>query len=96
MSEHIGVKETKEALIGINELSLCIAERLKDGVGVDDIMAIWEKLGNDPAFKQKLADAIDGYSKIPAEVGDIDVNEGIELAGVQLNYLPKYFETFKK
>lgn len=92
----VGIKETKEALVGVNELAVLLVLRLKDGAGFDDIMAIWEKLGNDQEFKQKLSDAVKGISEVPAEVKDIDLNEGIDLARLQLDYLPKYIDALKK
>ena len=50
----LGIKELKEALVGVNELAIFIAMRLKDGIGLDDAMAIWSKLSSDEEFKQKM------------------------------------------
>lgn len=92
----VGIKESKEALIGINELAIFIAKRLKDGVGMDDIGAIIDLLKNDGEFKIKVAAAFDGIKAVPEEMKDIDINEGVELAMVQVMYMPKIIEAFKK
>lgn len=92
----VGIKETKEALIGINELSIFLAKRLKDGVGVDDLAAAIDLLKNDEAFKQKIMLAIDNIKAIPEEMKDVDMNEGIELVMTQVAYLPKLVDAFKK
>ena len=88
MSElSLGIKELKEALVGVNELAIFIAMRLKDGIGLDDAMAIWSKLSSDEEFKQKMVAAYDGISQVPAEIKDLDLAEGMafHLADVYLH-----------
>lgn len=92
----LGVKETKEALIGVNEVSLCLAEKFKDGVQVTDFTEFYAKVTADEEFKNKVKAAYDNYKAIPDEVKDIDAGEGIELAVVQLDYAPKFIEVFSK
>lgn len=93
-SKH-GIKETKEALIGINEVSLCLAEKFKDGVQVSDFTEFYAKITSDEAFKAKVKDAYDNYKAIPEEIKDVDAGEGLELAVVQLDYAPKFLDIFK-
>ena len=98
MDEKLGIKETKEAYIGANELGIFIAGRMKDGVGFDDAFALIKKLATDedPAFKEVMRKAFEGISKVPAEVRDIDMIEGMELATMSIAYVPKWIEAFKK
>lgn len=91
-----GIKETKEALVGINEVSLFLAEKLKDGVQFTDATDFYAKLTKDEAFKKVVGDAYENYEKIPAEVKDIDAGEGLELAVVQVEYVPKFIAALKK
>ena len=91
-----GIKETKEGLCGLFEVLVCLAERFHDGAQVSDFATIWGKLQNDEPFKQKLMAAYDGAQAIPAELKDLDLNEGIELAGIALDYLPKLVDALKK
>lgn len=91
-----GIKETKEAFIGVNEVALLLIHRFRDGVGVDDALAIWNKVRNDQEFKDKIMAAYENYSKIPAEVSDLDAGEGLELADCAVSYVPKYVDLFKK
>ena len=91
-----GVKEMGEAMVGINELSVFLATRFKDGVGLDDVKALWDKLSDDDGFKEKLKAAAQGANLIPAELKDIDGGEALELAAIQLDYIPKLVEALKK
>ena len=91
-----GIKETKEALIGVNEVSLELAKKFKDGVQVTDFTEFYSKLTSDADFKAKVQAAYEGYKAIPDEVKDIDGGEGLELAVVQLDYTPKFLDVFSK
>lgn len=90
-----GIKETKEALIGVNEVAVLIASKFKDGVQFGDFAAFWEAFKNDAEFKAKMEAAYMGYQAIPEEVKDLDIGEGIELAMVQIQYVPKLVAAFK-
>ncbi|HRT83935.1 MAG TPA: hypothetical protein P5523_04790 [Bacteroidales bacterium] len=91
------IKETKEALIGLNELALVIAVRLKDGFQVvEDISAVVAKLMSDAEFQAKLQAAYENIGAIPEEIKDLQLNEVIELVGVQVGYVPKFVEALKK
>lgn len=91
-----GVKETKEALVGVFEVSIFIAERLKDGIGVDDAFAIFDKLKNDDDFKNKIAEAYKGVEAVSEEIKDLDAQEGVDLALLVVSYVPKFLDAFKK
>ena len=92
-----GIKETKELLVGVNEVALVLIERLKDGIQIgDDIAAIIAKWQSDSDFQAKLTLAVMGINGIPEEVKDIDVNEGVELATIQLSYIPRILAAAKK
>lgn len=92
----IGIKETKEAFEGINVLALFLIKRLKDGVGIDDAVALFEKIKDDEEFKKVLSDAVGAIDQVPEELKDLELNEGIELGMLALQYVPKYIEAFKK
>lgn len=92
----IGIKETKEALVGANELGLFLVKRLKDGVGFDDFTAVFEALKNDSEFKMKLEAAYNGINQVPAEIKDIDLTEAVTLVMTQVEYVPKFVEALKK
>jgi hypothetical protein len=76
--EQKGVKETKEALVGAIKLGKFVAERLKDGAGFDDAMALGTKLLN-PEFRKMVNEAVQGADQIPAEAKDLSLDEGAEL-----------------
>ena len=94
--EKLGIKETKEAIAGVNMLAIFLIKRLKDGAGIDDAFALFSKLTTDKEFKSVLGEAYDGISKVPAEMKDIDLMEGLEIAKIMLDTVPKYIEAFKK
>jgi len=95
--EKIGIKETKEALVGVNELSLALISVLKDGFQfVDDMTALWSKLQGDTEVNAKMKAALENISMVPAEIKDLDAAEGVELAIEQAKYVPKIIDAFKK
>lgn len=93
MSESI--KETQEALVAVNEISVLLISRLKDGVQGADFSAVWEKLMVDGEFKAKVQAGYEDVSKIPAEIKDLDVYEIGQLVMAQVSYVPKLVEALK-
>lgn len=85
----VGIKETKEALVAVNEISLHIVSRIKLGV-VADVMGLLADLQNDVDFKAKLQAGFDNVTAVPAEVADISIGEALELASVEITYVPKF------
>lgn len=86
----VGIKETSEALVGVNEIGLHAARRLKDGLQViPDAVAFYNDLVNDPEFKNKVIAAWEGHQAIPDEVKDLDAGEIVSLVVVQASYVPK-------
>ena len=90
------VKETKEMLVGVNELSVYLICKFMDGVQFSDFSEMYAKLIADPEFKKIMLDAYEGVEAIPAEMKDIDVGEVIELTSLQLSYIPKIINAIKK
>lgn len=91
-----GNKETKEALVGLNEVALLIGSRFKDGVQFSDFSAFFAALTADAEFKSKMEAAWEGHKSIPTEIKDLDVAEILELVEVQADYVPKLIESMKK
>jgi len=90
-----GIKETTEALIAFNEITVFLITRFKDGVDFSDFAAIWNKITEDEEFKTILGKAYDNIGKRPEEVADIDFKEGVDLGSIQLKYLPKILQALK-
>jgi len=86
-----GIKELKEAVVGLNELSLIIIKHVKDGLSFEDAVAV----AVEAAANSDVKAAIEGISKVPAEIGDIDLAEGVELVVVQAQYVPKILAALK-
>lgn len=93
--ETAGIVETKELLVGVNELSMELIKHLKDGVQVGDALAILDTLKNNADFKAKLEAAYTNVQAVPAEIKDLSIAEGVELAMVQVAYLPKILAAAK-
>ena len=85
----VGIKETKEALVGVNEVALLLAKQLKDGAQFSDFISFYNDYVGNADFKAKLQAAWEGYNAIPDEVKDLDLGEVIELASVEITYVPK-------
>ena len=82
MAGQYGVKETSEGLLALVVLGKFVADRLKDGAQLDDALALGQKLIADGEFKSVVTAGVEGADKIPAEVGELDVADMLELAKV--------------
>lgn len=81
MSE--GIKESKEAMVAMLEIAVVLADVFKDGVQIADAATIIAKI-QEPAVMEKLSKGYEGVEKIPAELGDISLGEGLELGAAAL------------
>ena len=91
----VGIKETAEAITGINTLGLFFVSKFKDGVQFGDFGDLWTKLQTDAEFKANLQNAFDNYKAIPAEVKDLDGSEGIDLAVLQISFVEQFMAELK-
>jgi hypothetical protein len=96
MEEKMGIKESKEALEGMMELAKCMMMVFKDGVQLADAAELWDKLKNDPEVSAKMMMAYEGYKHIPAEMKDLDLAEGFELAYCAMRHIPEMIEIMKQ
>lgn len=80
----VGTKETKEAMVAIIAIIEFLHERLKDGAGLDDLVAVYSKLTSDDVFMKKLKVGFEGIDKVGEELKDLKVDEittlGYEIA----------------
>ena len=96
MSEK-SVKETKELLVGVNELVVLLLVHLKDGLQVSkDLPAIFSELVGNADLQAKLKAAYDGVSQVEAEVKDLSLQEAVELGLLQVQYVEKIIDALKK
>jgi hypothetical protein len=85
----MSVKETKEVLIAANMLSVELIKTVKGGPKLADIGTLLTHLMGDEIFKTALYAAYSDISKLPQEMKTIDLEGGLELAQVQLEWVPK-------
>lgn len=90
-----GIKETKEVIIAVNMLSVELIKALKDGPQMADVSTLFTALTTNEEFKVALYAAYMDISKVPSEVKEIDLAGGLELAQVQLSFVPKIVEAIK-
>lgn len=93
--EH-GVKETKELLTGVFAVVKVISVELKNGFQISDLIAGFNAIQNDPIKKAQLEVALKDIKEVPAEVKDVNLAEGIELAMHVISEVPSLIEAFKK
>lgn len=96
MEEKKGVKETKEVLLAAKVLSLLIIKKAKDGIQVSDGVDIAAALLLDAEIKGAVSAALDKINEVPAEMKDLDILEGMDLAKFVLDSIPEYIEALKK
>lgn len=73
------VKELKEAIAFGFAVAAIVKGRLADGYQTEDILGIVEDLTSESNL-ESLKIALDGASLIPAEAGDVDLFEVLDLA----------------
>lgn len=83
--EAVGIKESKELIVGIMHIAALLGARLKDGVQIDDFPAFMDGVKEDKAIEE----AFKGLGGIPAEMKDLSVGEGFELSVAVLAEVPK-------
>lgn len=91
-----GIKESKELMSGLLELSLVLIDVFKDGVQAKDAIELWYRIGKDEVLKDKFEAAFEGYKKIPSELNDLDVYESVELMQCLITFVPKFIESLQK
>ena len=84
-----GISESKEALVALLVLGKFVAERAKDGLDLADAVELVKKFVLDEEFKGVLESGVKGLDAIPAELGDIDLQEAVELIGLLVSALKK-------
>jgi hypothetical protein len=82
------MKETKEAIIALAVLGKFVADRVKDGVQLEDAMALGQALLIDGEFKTLVQAGYQGMDKIDEEFKDFNLAKGLELVQV----IPKLVE----
>ena len=93
----IGINETKDLLNGAMLVAILVITQLKDGLQLyGDFVAVFNKIRSDAAFREAIQEAYNGVGAVPAEIGDIDTAEVIELAGAMMKHLPALLEAIKK
>ena len=92
--DKMGIKETKEILVGALEIAVTLLEQLNDGFQFDDANAWYDKIVNDAAFRSKMVAAYEGSGKAPSEIADLDILEVTELAMAVLAYIPILISAF--
>lgn len=90
----VGIVETSEALVGLNEISLFLIQRFREGYGTGNFAKIWDDLQNDPVLKAKVAAAYSNYALIPDEMKDLDAGELMTLSNIQMDYVRKLADAF--
>lgn len=72
-------KEIKDVLKALFVLSSFVIERSKDGLGIDDALALVSKFQSDEEFSKKIRLAIDEIGKVPKEVSDLSLSDALDI-----------------
>lgn len=83
------VKEVKEVLVAVGDLAALLVEVLKDGVQMSDALKVADALMKKPELIAELKAAVAGIEEVPAELKDISLDEGVELAKVAAEVVKK-------
>ena len=91
-----GLKETTEVIEALTLITVFLTQRLKDGIGADDAMALMQKIMSDPEFMDVFARAADGVAEIPGELSDLDFEESLTLGILGLNFIKEVVGALKE
>lgn len=80
MAGKYSVKETKELISGVCKTSIVLYSQFRDGVQVADFGGLLNIIQGRPDLQQALLDAYNGADDIPAEMGELDLVDSLELA----------------
>jgi hypothetical protein len=83
------MKESKELIAGLMVLSIFLIERLKDGVDLNDAIAVYDKINSDEEFKAKVFEAVKGISGVKEEIHNASAVEISELVVEAAKYIPE-------
>jgi len=90
--EKLGIQETKEAVAGVLVLAAILTKELKNGFQLADITQALTAINADAEKKAKLESALKDIFKVPEEIKDLSVREGVELAAVAIAHLPEILD----
>jgi hypothetical protein len=90
------IKETEEALVAVNALSILLIKLFRDGIQFSDFTELYSKIMADDEFRGRMKEAYQGIQNVPAELRDLDLEETIKLTSLQLKFLPEIIDAIKK
>jgi hypothetical protein len=82
------MKNTKEAIIALLILGKFVADRVKDGVQLEDALALGQALMTEGEFKTLVQAGYADMDKIGEEFADFNLVKGLELVQI----IPKMVE----
>lgn len=94
MAGKFGVRETLEANAAAQEVGLFILERMKDGAGFDDLVAVWDKQ-DDAEFMRIVKEGYKGWDLIDDELGELDAEDAVALGKGTIERTMKSWAKYK-
>lgn len=91
----VGDENLKEVLAAAQDLVLAIIPLVKDGVQLSDAVSLGARIAADPVLKAELEKFPAAIGKVGAEIKDLSFAEGIDLAKMEFEYLPKFIAAIK-
>jgi hypothetical protein len=94
-SQH-GIKETSEMIVALNKVSLLLLSHFKEGAKLSNFIDLYAKINADKELQEAVKVAYEDYKLIPVEIKDADAGEALELAALQIEYVPQILEVLGK
>ena len=96
MTENVGIKETREAVVAALTIATEAVVVFKDGIQLsEDTQAIVRKWNDDVDFREKITAGIADINKVPGEVGDLSLAETAEIIGASIPMIVKLIEAIR-
>lgn len=93
--EQVGIKETKLLLESAMKVGLIFVPVLKDGVQITDVVQLYNQVQSHPELLSALGELQKHIGEIPAEIKDLSMAEGIELAVDAASFVPQILAALK-
>lgn len=91
-----GIKETKEAVVGLLTIASLLATHFKKGVKLENAMALFAQLQTDEELKAKIEAAMKDVDKVGSETKELSAKEILEILIEALPEVEKLIEAVKK
>jgi hypothetical protein len=96
MGGQFGVKESVDVINAAGSVGAAVLKVFKDGVQFSDLTELYSQVVANEEVRNAILEAYNGVSAVPTELGEVDMEDGLELAKAGLDQVPKFLSALKE